>query len=605
MLFLKYALYAMKLFSDGAHAIDHSSGITSAGRQLTSGIYELRTDVNGPNGPNRCPAGFEVPENECLAVGLQVGGDFNLGSGTIKDVVETPPNDATLRLGLCEGNCGGEDVNCGDGLVCLQRSGLSDGSVVVPGCFGTPKMGYEYCVADLSPSPGLQQIKNIGGSPSGMIGLCEGDCDSDDHCEGDMTCEQRRNSQRIAGCSGAPILKGGLGYDYCTDAKYTTKLFPCGCFLWKFPDWPDEVRYNPDTNQCNNGSNNEINSGLVCKKGPWAIGFEKLDTNFDKNSDKELTLILKVSRNRTHKVLDLRMGDCKTPIPKPISGDFFATSEDRNSFDNDATNDELVVKIDIDKSMIADSPMYNAESKVLQVCQIVQLVDFDNSNNEVVVVEERHEIDVTFKLDFDYTTSNVVLEAATNKLLEGGADVVSYVQACKCKTDGSGCDEAESKLLPNAELHVCIYSTSADVGIDYLDSMDVTQISGASTLAVRVITGSVIGMSSLTRLEYKTIEGFEAVMVSTFLPQNTINFADGGEINIKGNVVMKFGTTGRKLQAANYDAIAEGTETASFDLILALETSFETEDPAVSTGMLPNYGFSSLALIFALAFMMW
>ena len=206
-------------------------------------------------------------------------------------------------------------------------------------------------------------------------------------------------------------------------------------------------------------------------QGPWAIGFEKLDTNFDKNSDKELTLILKVSRNRTHKVLDLRMGDCKTPIPNPISGDFFATSEDRNSFDNDATNDELVVKIDMDKSMIADSPMYNAESKVLQVCQIVQLVDFDNSNNEVVVVEERHEIDVTFKLDFDYTTSNVVLEAATNKLLEGGADVVSYVQACKCKTDGSGCDEAESKLLPNAELHVCIYSTSADVGIDYLDSM--------------------------------------------------------------------------------------------------------------------------------------
>ena len=99
-----------------------------------------------------------------------------------------------------------------------------------------------------------------------LLGLCEGDCDNDDHCEGDMTCEHRENSQRIAGCSGAPILKGSRGYDYCTDAKYTTKLFPCGCFLWKYPDWPDVVRYNPDTNQCNNGSNNEINSGLLCKK---------------------------------------------------------------------------------------------------------------------------------------------------------------------------------------------------------------------------------------------------------------------------------------------------------------------------------------------------
>ena len=105
-------------------------------------------------------------------------------------------------------------------------------------------------------------------------------------------------------------------------------------------------------------------------------------------------------------------------------------------------------------------------------------------------------------------------------------------------------------------------------------------------------------MSSLTRLEYKTIEGFEAVMVSTFLPKNTINFADGGEINIKGNIVMKFGTTGRKLQAANSNDIAEGTETASFDLILALETGFKPEDPAVSAGIFPNYRFGSLALEF-------
>jgi len=74
-----------------------------------------------------------------------------------------------LYPGLCEGNCV-FDENCGDGLVCLRRSGLSDGSVVVPGCFGTPKMGYQYCVADLSPSPGLQQIKNIGTTPSGMLG---------------------------------------------------------------------------------------------------------------------------------------------------------------------------------------------------------------------------------------------------------------------------------------------------------------------------------------------------------------------------------------------------------------------------------------------------
>ena len=81
MFLFKYGIFATKLLSV-AFAIDHRSNITPADRQLVSvsGIYETRVDLKGP----RCPAGLEVPESECLAAGLELGG---LGGASEKSLV--------------------------------------------------------------------------------------------------------------------------------------------------------------------------------------------------------------------------------------------------------------------------------------------------------------------------------------------------------------------------------------------------------------------------------------------------------------------------------------------------------------------------------------
>eukprot|EP00526_Cylindrotheca_closterium_P007483 CAMPEP_0113658690 /NCGR_PEP_ID=MMETSP0017_2-20120614/31912_1 /TAXON_ID=2856 /ORGANISM="Cylindrotheca closterium" /LENGTH=683 /DNA_ID=CAMNT_0000573097 /DNA_START=202 /DNA_END=2253 /DNA_ORIENTATION=- /assembly_acc=CAM_ASM_000147 len=45
------------------------------------------------------------------------------------------------------------------------------------------------------------------------LAKCEGDCDSDNECMGNLICSQRRGTEAVAGCKGSGIS----GKDYCTD----------------------------------------------------------------------------------------------------------------------------------------------------------------------------------------------------------------------------------------------------------------------------------------------------------------------------------------------------------------------------------------------------
>ena len=48
------------------------------------------------------------------------------------------------------------------------------------------------------------RYKGNNGKPSEYfpLGLCEGDCDNDDDCEGDLECYQRGKNDSVPGCSG-------------------------------------------------------------------------------------------------------------------------------------------------------------------------------------------------------------------------------------------------------------------------------------------------------------------------------------------------------------------------------------------------------------------
>ena len=55
------------------------------------------------------------------------------------------------------------------------------------------------------------QLQDIEVNPTVTLGKCQGDCDSDDDCEGDLRCFQRDGYSSVPGCYGS----GTKNWDYC------------------------------------------------------------------------------------------------------------------------------------------------------------------------------------------------------------------------------------------------------------------------------------------------------------------------------------------------------------------------------------------------------
>mmetsp|Transcript_17971 Transcript_17971/g.40829 ORF Transcript_17971/g.40829 Transcript_17971/m.40829 type:complete len:660 (-) Transcript_17971:143-2122(-) len=138
---------------------------------------------------------------------------------------------ASLPLGPCEGDCDG-DRDCAPGLVCFERERDSD--PFPPGCArGTvPQDRTDYCydpatVPSAAPTLSVPptdyvppRLKFVRNPPRSPLRICEGDCDDDDDCQGDLRCFQRDDrSQRVPGCS-----LGGeddSNWDFCYDVNGT------------------------------------------------------------------------------------------------------------------------------------------------------------------------------------------------------------------------------------------------------------------------------------------------------------------------------------------------------------------------------------------------
>jgi len=117
---------------------------------------------------------------------------------------------STFPLGLCEGDCD-SDNECEGSLLCFQRA--NDESV--PGCPGEGSIGTDYCFD----RPINYLYSPLNKSP---LGLCEGDCDTDDECEGDLICEERSDFTEISGCVGTGVKDS----DYCRAISASPSLAP-------------------------------------------------------------------------------------------------------------------------------------------------------------------------------------------------------------------------------------------------------------------------------------------------------------------------------------------------------------------------------------------
>jgi hypothetical protein len=135
--------------------------------------------------------------------GDPVPGCPNKNLGTTRDycVVPSKIGNSRNKLGLCEGDC---DTNsdCESGLVCHQREAYEP---IPNGCRGSLRWSTDLCVR-----PGSGRVPD---TQSNKLGLCGGDCDSDNDCRSGLVCHQREANEPFPeGCEGD---SSRWSTDYC------------------------------------------------------------------------------------------------------------------------------------------------------------------------------------------------------------------------------------------------------------------------------------------------------------------------------------------------------------------------------------------------------
>lgn len=144
-------------------------------------------------------------------------------------------------LNECEGDCD-EDDDCIGDLICIQRS--TNSYKAVPGCLGgeTNSWGTDYCARpdaaivtanptteptvpptiSPAPTPAYPRLMKIGNNwnNSGFpLNECEGDCDRNRDCKGNLICFQREGTELVPGCIGGESESPRT--DYCVRPEAT------------------------------------------------------------------------------------------------------------------------------------------------------------------------------------------------------------------------------------------------------------------------------------------------------------------------------------------------------------------------------------------------
>ena len=146
-----------------------------------------------------------------------------------------------------------DDYDCAGDLRCVKRS-RHDGTENVPGCswglnYNTFRQeNDDYC---FMPIKRLGQINYVGECSSSngyLCGECEGDCDSDADCEGNLICSKRSGFEGVPGCIGENGDRDVAGKDICKTPESITNaptVVPTAEIRL------DEIRYvgNPCTNE--------------------------------------------------------------------------------------------------------------------------------------------------------------------------------------------------------------------------------------------------------------------------------------------------------------------------------------------------------------------
>jgi len=373
--------------------------------------------------------------------------------------------------------------------------------------------------------------------------------------------------------------------------------------------------------------------------GVWDISYISIATNFIDDADDDITFVYDVfDENRVYAV-EIFEATCTTSPSNSVVLTDSANAANRYPNINAAgvtgpDGNRLTTIIDLDKTQITGSNIYDSGTDEIKFCAVVQLL----SGADEIKREER-----VFTVPFDYNpdfaalgdakNEDVTLANAADAFIEGAPnggtasataiDLESFIAACKCDTGvafASSADCSTNTLDAADNINICIYSKDTDIELVSVPDLDITQTGGAGTKAV--MQTNVPSDASITA--YLDSASTDVRVIETIVPDEFF-YADniGNVLTVSGVVeVQLVGTTRRRLVkfdtsdaramrglssppfakslfgADNTDTAGEKTEGAfSFDVELTNKEADNEEFIDISSGSAISAAAGALAAI--------
>ena len=252
----------------------------------------------------------------------------------------------------------------------------------------------------------------------------------------------------------------------------------------------------------------------------WDINFLELLTDFSNGSTEEITLKYEIGTERVYQV-DLFDKGCTDPITGTT---IITTPVDTPK---DATHDSLDILLDLDKSTITSSNIWNSLSSKIEMCVRVQLL-----SGSSVIKEDVRDIDISFDYQIDFTSNDNNMQAASLSSGSSTTTVDNYVQACTC--DGASSFTCNTNTLgPNSLLNICIKSLSTDMEIDFLNDLKMTQ----GTEELIIVETNVLQDSSISSMTM--VPANNGVHVASVIPSKFFSYTSTSNAVVTGVVYLK------------------------------------------------------------------
>lgn len=285
--------------------------------------------------------------------------------------------------------------------------------------------------------------------------------------------------------------------------------------------------------------------------------YVSLDTNFVDDATNDITFVYETYDDTRAYAVTVYNEDCETAVstgganPVIIDGTGIGTYPDIGEVPDAGTKNTLTTIINLDKTYITDSNIYDSATDVIKFCAVIQLL----SGADEIKREER-----VFTVPFDYNPDFAALGDAENEVvtltntddgfiegLEGAglgvatADIVdleSFIAACKCDTGvafASSADCSTNTLDAADNLNICIYSKDTDIELVSVTELD---LDGGAAATKPVIDGG--GLSDGTITAYLDNASTDVRVIETIVPDEFF-YADniGTALTVSGIVLVE------------------------------------------------------------------